>query len=299
MRSPWIPVLGLAALSLAIITAVSFLSPSIEAVQVPLTVTPSEAETTRGLARDTIQTPRLTPFPLPQSPARLGGDTQTVSQTSQQNDVLRLFRLRQRPYGPQTLLPGQYPAQQQASESDQPLHLILKPFGPHRAGIEGTSLYVASLVALLSTSTLAMWLFPMRLGRLRQALCRSRRECLRVAAIGLLGYVVALMLGALLALMVTGIPMAVTLLIALVALTFFGLVAVGLALGRWALKRVNAGPASPLWELVAGMLILFPLSLLPFIGWPLIGLAAIFGFGAVLTTKFGSEEGWVLPAFLD
>src|SRR3990172_9904231 len=129
MRSPWIPVLGLAALSLAVITAVSFFSPSTEAVQVPVAAVPSGAETTRGTPTDPIPVPRRSPFPLPQSFSR-PGDTQTVSQTSPQNDVLRLFRLRQRPYGPQTLLPGLYAAQQQGPEPDQPLHLILKPFGP-------------------------------------------------------------------------------------------------------------------------------------------------------------------------
>jgi len=297
MRSPRALILGLAALSLAVIGGVSFLSPPTEGGQAPLTVTMYESET----AKDTALVPRQTPFPLPRSLPRLGGDTRTVSQTAPRNDLLRLLRLKQQTYELQPAPTGPSLAQQgpQGPEVSQTQHLILKPFGLHRSGFEGASLYLASLVTLLSTSILTLWLFPARLGRLRRALNGSRRHCLRLGAIGLLGYMVALMLGLLLALMVTGLPIAITLLAGLAALTFLGLVAVAFTVGRWALKGAGTGPASPFWELVAGMLILFPLSLLPFIGWPLMGLAAIFGFGAILATKFGSEEGWALPTFLD
>jgi hypothetical protein len=61
-----------------------------------------------------------------------------------------------------------------------------------------------------------------------------------------------------------------------------------------ALTVLPAERAGPLVDLLAGLLIIFILSLIPLLGPLLLALLAILGFGAVVLTRAGSAGGWDL-----
>ncbi|MBI2911733.1 MAG: hypothetical protein HYY05_06290 [Chloroflexi bacterium] len=187
-------------------------------------------------------------------------------------------------------------------EEGQPLGLrgaprrpvFVRPFGLHPSGLEGIAFSLSSFAALLSASVALSFLAPGTLARLRVPLVRGPRSLARTAVVGILGYLFCGAWALLLAGHFVGLPLAVLLLAGLLLLTLVGLVAVSLSLGV-ALGRMGGWrPHSPLYDLAAGLLVIFPLSVLPYVGWVTTGLAAVLGFGALLTTRFGTGEGWSL-----
>ena len=177
---------------------------------------------------------------------------------------------------------------------DRDVSAILTPFGVYRAGPAGLLTALVTLVSFLGVGVVLLFMLPKRLGRLRDTLSLSATRRLRLEAIGVLGYVLALALLLLLVGLVTGILFAAILAGLLAAGSFAGLVAVALALGRWLRARVAPAATSPVAELVLGVMAIFPLGLIPWLGWVLVPLLAAMGFGALIATKFGSEEGWSL-----
>ena len=91
-----------------------------------------------------------------------------------------------------------------------------------------------------------------------------------------------------------GFPLALFLLAVLLVLTLVGLVAVSLSLGTLIGRLAGWRPHSPLWDVAAGLLVVYPLSLLPFVGWITTGVAALMGLGAILVTRFGTGRPWTL-----
>jgi hypothetical protein len=180
--------------------------------------------------------------------------------------------------------------------ADREFSGVLTPFGVYRSGPTGFLTVMVSLVSLVAAGALVLFLVPYRLGRTREALTRSPRQALRLEAIGVLAFVLSLALILLLVALVTGILFAVVVLVLLAVTGFAGLLAVALALGRWIRRRVAPRAGSPIADLGIGLLALFPLGLVPWLGWLFVLLLAALGFGALVATKFGSEEGWSLDA---
>jgi hypothetical protein len=110
-----------------------------------------------------------------------------------------------------------------------------------------------------------------------------------------MGYLAALSFIFLLAVGLVGAPLALLVLLGLVVLTVIGLVTTALALGHWLARRVGASQ-SPLAQLALGILVLFPASILPFLGWLVAAVLACYGLGAILLTRMGSGEPWSLQA---
>ncbi|MDP2728674.1 MAG: hypothetical protein Q8P59_14190, partial [Dehalococcoidia bacterium] len=99
----------------------------------------------------------------------------------------------------------------------------------------------------------------------------------------------------LLAVVVSGLPYAVLVLAVLAVLTAVGVTAVALALGRWLSSLVGA-VASPLAQLLLGVLLVFPLTVLPYVGWAAAAVIASLGMGATVLTRLGSGRSWSLRA---
>lgn len=171
---------------------------------------------------------------------------------------------------------------------------FLYPFGIHQRGLSGIGLCLASLIIMLGLFVAVLYLFPRRLLRMCDVISSNWRQVLRSVAIGILGYILVALLIVLLAIQVIGIPLAVLAVFATLLLSLVGLVVSSLTIGRWVATQLGTGLPSPVMELTFGILLIFPLSILPVVGWAVATLAAALGFGAALLTKFGSEEGWTL-----
>lgn len=177
---------------------------------------------------------------------------------------------------------------------DREVNAIFTPFGVFRAGPTGLLMALVTLATFAAGGTGALYLTPGRLGRTRETLSRSRTGTLRLGVIGLLAYLLAAALIFVLVALVTGFLFAILVTVLLAAASFAGLVAIALAVGRWLRARLAPGAPSPVAELLLGVLAIFPLGLIPWIGWLFVLVLAALGFGALLATKFGSEEGWSL-----
>lgn len=60
-----------------------------------------------------------------------------------------------------------------------------------------------------------------------------------------------------------------------------GLVVAGLFAGRWGLEVTSAARVHPVWALLLGLAVLLAVGLIPFAGWLIVGIAVLFGLGAL------------------
>jgi len=134
---------------------------------------------------------------------------------------------------------------------------------------------------LFVLGVLLLALAPARLGALRSTIAKSP---LRSVAAGVMGIVGTVVLTAILAITLIGIPAAIILAIVAFLGGYVGLVAcasvIGAALPTTALKE------KPILQLGAGVGVLFIVSLVPGIGGLLTLLAIVVGYGAVVLTRF-------------
>lgn len=72
----------------------------------------------------------------------------------------------------------------------------------------------------------------------------------------------------------------------------FGLAALALALGRW--MRSRMGPVAPLVAALAGLLVVFDVALVPWLGWLVLAVVAVTALGLAVLTRLGSSSGWGL-----
>ncbi len=161
-------------------------------------------------------------------------------------------------------------------------------------GIGGDSFLgrVAALLLLLGVGTLTLYLLPRRVGRIAQALEGGGVTLARLFLVGLAGYIVFAALGVLGAITIFGAPVGLLLLVVAYSIVPLGLAAISLPLGRAAGRRFGLAQPAPLVDLLAGLLIIFILSLIPLLGPLLLVALAVLGFGAVVFTRAGSAGGW-------
>ena len=180
--------------------------------------------------------------------------------------------------------------------SVQPRAAWLTPFGVYSSGPAGFGLVVLSFGALLLGSVMTMYLVPRRLRVVKDAVTVSWPQRMRLGGVGLLALLLGVLLTLVLTTLVIGVPIAALLLLVLTLGVFFGLVVVGLALGNWLAHLLHIAPVNPIAQVALGMLLLFPMGVIPVLGWALVLVVSSLGFGAILVTKFGSQEGWSLDA---
>lgn len=171
---------------------------------------------------------------------------------------------------------------------------FLYPFGVHQRGLDGVGLYLASLLVMFALSISTLYLFPTRLIRVRDHLFGNSAEILRSLLSGILGYIMLTVLVVLMVMLVVGIPIALVLMFGALLLSLAGWVTASLLVGRWLAERFGVGATSPSNELVLGILLLFPITIVPLIGWLVAIVGTAVGFGTILLTKFASNGGWRL-----
>jgi hypothetical protein len=83
----------------------------------------------------------------------------------------------------------------------------------------------------------------------------------------------------------------------IVVIAILGLAAVWLSLGRAMLHQSRRAHVHTAWAMLLGMVVIFLLSRLPYVGWMVAITVLIFGFGVALFTGLGSREDWASRRF--
>jgi hypothetical protein len=152
---------------------------------------------------------------------------------------------------------------------------------------------LGALFTIFTSGLILLFVFPARLAVMARSF---HRPLARLARLALLGLLAALLTSvAALSASLTMITFALTLFLGIVLSLsiLFGSVALAYRLGRFLLDRA-AIPASPIWMLLVGEVLLFALVNLPAIGTLAFVFIAALGLGAAISTHFGSGRPWSL-----
>ncbi len=172
----------------------------------------------------------------------------------------------------------------------------IRPFGLHRSGLEGLGWYATAFGILLISSFVVSFVFPGRLKVVSDALRREPRRIPWFFLLGVAGYALIGLLVAMLFLNFTTNLLLLLVAPAILLATLLGLVAVEYWVGHTVVRWSRVEGPSALTELIVGVVLLFLVSSIPYAGWAVVGIAAALGFGALLHTRFGSDEDWNLDA---
>ncbi|MDD5100290.1 MAG: hypothetical protein PHP66_04995 [Syntrophales bacterium] len=119
-----------------------------------------------------------------------------------------------------------------------------------------------------------------------------RENTFKVILCGILGLVLIAPLALLLTISVVGIALIPLEVIVVVCSVLLGFIAVGRVVGAKALqifKRPNPGIVR---ETFWGLIILWLIGWIPYIGWMVKAVAIVIGLGAALVSRFGTHQGW-------
>lgn len=83
-----------------------------------------------------------------------------------------------------------------------------------------------------------------------------------------------------------GIPLALILLVSYVIMIYVSRVFVGLAIGRWIFRKLGRPQMSLYVDLLVGLLILWLLSAIPYVGWVVRLAAVLLGLGALASQRY-------------
>ncbi len=156
--------------------------------------------------------------------------------------------------------------------------------------------FMLNLVALVVLGVLLVLFLPRQTAVVSQAVTEAGWTSF---AVGLLTFLVSLALVPLLVIICVGIPVAILLIIALVAAAVFGWIAIGILVGHRILAALHVSPQQPVLEIFVGIVVLTLLAEVPCVGWLLGAIAGAVGLGAVVLTRFGTVHYAPQPAVTD
>ncbi|MDD8027756.1 MAG: hypothetical protein PHI34_14740, partial [Acidobacteriota bacterium] len=174
-----------------------------------------------------------------------------------------------------------------------------KAFGQGLAGFLSVSFW--PLIIILKAANAFVWLlmaivitalFP------RQIIFASgqvRRRFWPIFWTGLLGLViftVFVVLAAILCLVLIGIPILLTLILAGLAVKIFGRIVLFYLVGESLARAFNRKSVSPAGGALLGLSALILIGFVPFLGFLVSTVLGILGWGLALRTKFGTMENW-------
>jgi hypothetical protein len=181
----------------------------------------------------------------------------------------------------------------------------LSPFQePGRLGeplsaLPGWAASVGLLITLYLAGVANLYLFPLRVKNMVRALTVSWSRFWQMALLGF-GFLLLLVgfgLGAVLARIT--FPLTILAAFALFTFSVWGYLSLAYTFGRILLLRAGWLQSSALTALALGLLLLLPLSRIPFIGALFTLLFLSLGLGVVIASRFGSNEPWNLTSLLE
>jgi hypothetical protein len=119
-----------------------------------------------------------------------------------------------------------------------------------------------------------------------------RENTFKVILCGVLGLVLIAPLALLLTISVIGIALIPLEIIFVVCSVLFGFIAVGRFIGAKLLGSLKRPGPGIVWETFWGLVILWLIGWIPYIGWMVKTLALVIGLGATLVSRFGTHRGW-------
>lgn len=149
--------------------------------------------------------------------------------------------------------------------------------------------HVLSWLGMLALAIPVTALWP---GAIAATALQMRRDPGRSALVGLAAGVLALPALAVVAITIIGLPVAFAAAAGLVAVWFFGSVALWQLVGNATLARAGRGEPHPLLALGAGSVLLFLAGWIPLLGGLVWLTASCLGVGATLLTRFGTGTPW-------
>jgi len=154
--------------------------------------------------------------------------------------------------------------------------------------------WLLTLIGLLALTAVAVAVFP---GKLKTMKNSMEAEPFRLLGIGLLGWVALPVLLLALTIMIIGIPVAFLLLLCLPILIIIGFVIMALFTGQQLDKALGDRwprllDERPIIQALKGIALIWIIKAVPLVGWIVWPLAALFGMGAALATRFGTNRPW-------
>jgi hypothetical protein len=177
--------------------------------------------------------------------------------------------------------------------------LTSKIFGEGFKGIFALSFW--PIILIFKTVNLVIWIL---LGLIVASICpkqiavasdQIRKSFWSTLGIGLAAqflFVFAIVIGAILCLVLIGIPIVVGLAIGGFIVKVFGRVAVFTLVGGSLSRALGSGKISSAGAAVLGALVVGLLGFVPFLGFLIVGVLSILGWGTAVRTKFGTMENW-------
>lgn len=154
----------------------------------------------------------------------------------------------------------------------------LFPFAVILGIVQGISL----LVTLLLAAILSVAIFPTQVQVVERTMEQAPWASIGV---GLLTFVLLVVLAIPLIFTIIGLPLA---LLGFLVAALFGSAALGALLGRRILSAFRAGPTTHIVAAIAGILIIWVISLIPILGGLFLFVATLFAVGAVALSRFGT-----------
>jgi hypothetical protein len=156
---------------------------------------------------------------------------------------------------------------------------------------------LASFFATFLCGVIVLYLFPRKIFRMSIEFSLTT-EIFRQALLGFL-FLILIGIATLSAILsVFTVPLAVGLISLIFLSSFIGVTAFSLNLGRWLLEHAGWIENPPPLYLGLGLVILYALFNLPFVGIFLLLVIACIGLGATISTRFGTDQPWNLNSFV-
>ncbi len=152
----------------------------------------------------------------------------------------------------------------------------------------GWDSFLRSFISALLLAALGGLWVSRRPQPLRHVSAAARDHWLASLSLGLLALLVLPILLVMMALTIVLLPLVVLISLALFLTTGMGIITLGMELGHWLAEWANR-PVSCGWTTFGGVMLLMFLFNLPLLGGILLAGTAVFMFGAVLLTRFGSQ----------
>lgn len=153
---------------------------------------------------------------------------------------------------------------------------------------------IGGLLSLALAGIMLMVSFPRQIKRMHLAFLKQPVQWLRLAALGVLALLLAAILGITASIRMLTLPLTFFVAAILFLAVVFGMTTLAFTLGRWLLQRAGWEYLSPVWAFLLGLLILFGISEIPYLGLFARLVIAALSLGVVLTSQFGSGRAWDL-----
>ena len=145
------------------------------------------------------------------------------------------------------------------------------------------------LAVVLCMALLTAALLPKQVIAVSEAISENT---MKVILTGVLALVTIAPLALLLTISVIGIAL-IPLEIILVVLTILlGFIAVSRLIGSWVFGLLGKNGAGVVRETFWGLVIIWIVGWIPYVGWMIKAIAIVLGLGAALITRFGTHQGW-------